>query len=90
MKRALITALLTALLVLPMATAASAHVHGITPLSCPGVGNGNSGVVAAEGTPAWATNGGPLTGLIPRDTGKAPLTIGDGGFKPANNPHCAP
>jgi hypothetical protein len=42
--------------------------------------------VAADGanrtdtTPASATSMGPITGLIPRDVGSAPLTIGDGGF----------
>jgi len=58
---------------------AHAHVHGITPLSSCSVDNENSGGLATNGTPAAAANGGPITGLIPRDTGNAPLTVGDGG-----------
>jgi len=69
------------------ATPASAHVHGITPLTC-GIGSAQSGGNGTDDTPAAAANGGPITGLIPRDVGSAPLGIGDGGFRPANNPHC--
>ena len=58
---------------------ASAHVHGITPLRDITVDNANSGALATNDTPAAAANGGPITGLIPRDTGNAPLTAGDGG-----------
>ena len=59
---------------------ASAHVHGITPLlglSC-NVDLGTAGANATNGTPADDANGGPIKGLIPRDTGNAPLTGGPG------------
>jgi hypothetical protein len=59
---------------------ASAHVHGVTPLNQISVDSANSGGLATNDTPAAAANGGPITGLIPRDTGEAPLTGGDGGF----------
>ena len=74
--------MLAAVLVMMLAPAASAHVHGITPLLC-GIGNANSGGGGTDGTPADAANGGPITGLIPRDVGNAPLTMGDGGFRAA-------
>jgi hypothetical protein len=57
---------------------ATAHVHGITPLRCLGVAD--DGANRTDMTPASAANGGPILGLIPRDVGSAPLTIGDGGF----------
>jgi uncharacterized membrane protein len=57
---------------------ASAHVHGITPLRCVGVAD--DGANQTDATPASAANGGPISGLIPRDVGNAPLTVGDGGF----------
>ena len=66
---------------------ASAHVHGITPLRDCTVDNANSGALAVNDTPASTTNGGPITGLIPRDVGSAPLTSGDGGFG-ATDGHC--
>lgn len=59
---------------------ASAHVHGITPLIQISVDNPNSGGNGTNGTPADDANGGPISGLIPRDTGSAPLGFGDGGF----------
>jgi hypothetical protein len=62
------------------AGAASAHVHGITPLLQCSVVPDNAGANQTDGTPASASNGGPIQGLIPRDVGNAPLTIGDGGF----------
>jgi hypothetical protein len=57
---------------------ATAHVHGITPLRCVGVAD--DGANRTDQTPASATNGGPISGLIPSDVGKAPLTFGQGGF----------
>jgi hypothetical protein len=60
------------------ASPAAAHVHGITPLRC--VGTANDGANQTDATPAAAANGGPISGLIPRDVGNAPLTVGDGGF----------
>lgn len=59
--------------------ASFAHVHGITPLSQCTVDNPNSGGLGTDGTPADDANGGPIVGLIPRDTGNAPLAPGDGG-----------
>jgi hypothetical protein len=63
--------------VLPAAPA-TAHVHGITPLRC--VGTVNDGANRTDMTPASALSGGPISGLIPRDVGQAPLTVGDAGF----------
>ncbi|MBA3262961.1 MAG: hypothetical protein H0T69_10950 [Thermoleophilaceae bacterium] len=60
------------------AGSATAHVHGITPLRC--VGTANDGANQTDMTPASAALDGPIAGLIPRDVGKAPLTVGDGGF----------
>ena len=79
MRRIVLAMMLAALLVLMVVPAASAHVHGITPLTC-GIGNANSGGSASQGD--------PITGLIPRDVGNSPPTVGDGGFRLANNPHC--
>jgi hypothetical protein len=56
----------------------AAHVHGITPLRC--VGIAADGANQTDTTPASAANDGPISGLIPRDVGNTPLTIGDGGF----------
>ena len=66
---------------------ASAHVHGITPLIDCGTANANAGGNGTDGTPADDANGGPIAGLIPRDTGSAPLTGGDGG-RDATAGHC--
>jgi hypothetical protein len=74
--------LVVSLVVLP-GSAASAHVHGVTPLlQCSGV-PANAGANQTDSTPAAAVNGGPITGLIPRDVGSSPLDIGDGGFTAA-------
>jgi hypothetical protein len=77
--RALIGALaaVSGMALLPAAPA-TAHVHGLTPLRCVGVTN--DGANQTDTTPASSTRGGPIGGLIPRDVGKAPLTVGDGGF----------
>lgn len=66
---------------------AAAHVHGITPLDGCTVDSPNSGARGTDGTPADDANGGPIAGLIPRDTGQAPLTGGDGGSGAATG-HC--
>ena len=68
-------------------TAGSAHVHGLTPLLVCG-NTAVDGADRTDTTPASATNGGPITGLIPRDVGNAPLTVGDGGFDAAAVDHC--
>jgi hypothetical protein len=65
---------------------ASAHVHGITPLRA--CGSATDGAARTDTTPASAINGGPITGLIPRDVGSAPLTVGDGGFDAPAVTHC--
>ena len=59
---------------------ASAHVHGVTPLAQITVDNPNSGGLGTNGTPADDANGGPIAGLISRDTGESGLGGGDGGF----------
>ena len=53
------------------------------------VDNTVTGANQTNNTPASAVNGGPITGLIPRDVGNGPLTVGDGGFD-APVPVCAP
>jgi hypothetical protein len=65
-------------LTLTVIGSAFAHVHGITPLLCVGVED--DGANRTDSTPAAIANGGPIVGLIPRDVGRAPLTVGDGGF----------
>jgi hypothetical protein len=78
MRRLLLSLALGFTLALSMAGTSFAHVHGLTPLRCVGVAN--DGADRTDTTPAAAANGGPITGLIPRDVGRAPLTVGDGGF----------
>jgi hypothetical protein len=70
-----------------VAAPAMAHVHGVTPLSGCTVDNPNSGGLATDGTPADDANGGPIAGLIPRDTASSPLVPGDGGSGAATG-HC--
>jgi len=79
--------LLAALILAFAAVPAFAHVHGVTPLSDCGQANANAGGNGTNGTPADDDNGGPIAGLIPRDTGNAPLTGGDGG-RDATNGNC--
>jgi len=72
-------------------SSAEAHVHGITPLlqlDCI-LDNTVTGANQTNNTPASSVNEGPITGLIPRDVGSAPLTGGDGGFD-APVPVCSP
>lgn len=81
MRRALLFGAIVALLLLTMVPAASAHVHGITPLLDLGckVDNATTGANQTNNTPAAAVNGGPISGLIPSTVGNAPLLSGDGG-----------
>ncbi len=82
MRRMMLALIVVALLVVGFAPAAFGHVHGVTPLlnlDCTGVDNSVTGGNATNGTPADDANDGPIAGLIPRDTGSAPLTGGDGG-----------
>ena|SRR3990172_1097517 len=90
----LVSLALLAALALPLSPnigSAHAHVHGVTPLLKLGcvVDNTVTGANRTNNTPAAAPNGGPITGLIPRDVGNAPLTVGDGGFN-APVPVCNP
>jgi hypothetical protein len=78
MRRLMVSLSLGMLLALATAGSTFAHVHGITPLRCVGVED--DGANRTDSTPASAANGGPIFGLIPRDVGNAPLTVGDGGF----------
>jgi hypothetical protein len=78
LRAALVVLAVTGAMALLPASPAAAHVHGITPLRC--VGTANDGANQTDTTPAAAANGGPISGLIPRDVGNAPLTVGDGGF----------
>ncbi|MCA1834058.1 MAG: hypothetical protein ABR548_00220 [Actinomycetota bacterium] len=58
------------------AAPAAAHVHGITPLHTIAT---ECGVTTEANTGANRAQGEPIHGLIPRDVGQAPLTVGDGG-----------
>ena len=78
MRRFTLAVATAAVLSLATVGATLGHVHGITPLRCVGVAD--DGANAVDDTPAAAANGGPISGLIPRDVGRAPLTVGDGGF----------
>jgi hypothetical protein len=63
------------------ASAASAHVHGITPLRCTPA-PANAGANQTDGTPASATNGGPISGVIPITMG-GNVPLHGGGFDAA-------
>lgn len=57
-----------------------AHLYGITPLNeCSGDNYDKSGGKGTNSTPADYATANPISGLIPSDTGNAPLTGGDGG-----------
>lgn len=78
MRRLIISLTLAATLAITVVGSAFAHVHGLTPLRCVGVAD--DGANQTNSTPASTANGGPVGGLIPRDLGNAPLTVGDAGF----------
>ena len=88
MKRLIVALIVAMALSTATVVPAFAHVHGITPLLQCSVDNINSGGLAVNlnDTPAAASNGGPIKGLIPRDVRNAPLTGGDGGFGKSNCP----
>jgi hypothetical protein len=65
-----------ALIVAP-ATAASAHVHGVTPLRCTPAPD-NAGANQTNETPASAANGGPIAGVIPITAGGNVTLFGEG------------
>jgi hypothetical protein len=73
-------AAMTALVLLPTG-AASAHVHGITPLRCTPA-PANAGANQTNVTPASATNGGPISGVIPITMG-GNVPLNGGGFDAA-------
>jgi hypothetical protein len=75
--RAFIISACVAVATAVFAAPAGAHVHGITPLLT--LAN-ECGVTSLANTGANRAQGDPITGLIPRDVGNAPLTGGDGGF----------
>jgi hypothetical protein len=77
MRRMIASMAVAASLTLLSVASALGHVHGITPLRC--VAPENAGANQTDSTPAALDNGGPIFGLIPRDVGNAPLTVGDGG-----------
>ena len=54
------------------------HVHGITPLGCPGftTENANAGASRTEDGPADSELGGPIIGQIPTGTGNASFVPG--------------
>ena len=68
-------AAVTAALVLGPVTAASAHVHGITPLNCTPA-PANAGANQTENTPAHENGG--LTGVIPITKGGNVVLFGEG------------
>jgi hypothetical protein len=88
LRRALVLATMVISVVTVPAGAASAHVHGITPLLSCGGDVSVTGANRTDGTPASAANGGPISGLIPSTVGKASLEPGDGGFDAAAVDHC--
>ena len=65
------------LLAVVPATAASAHVHGITPLLCTPA-PANAGANQTDETPASAANGGPIAGVIPITAGGNVVQFGEG------------
>jgi hypothetical protein len=79
-RRILVGAALVGMFGLVPTGGASAHVHGVTPLLRCGGDLSVTGANRTDQTPAAFANGGPIMGLIPRDVGSAPLTVGDGGF----------
>ena len=81
MRRAILLVAIVAVMTLTIVSAASAHVHGITPLLDLGckVDNTIAGANQTNNTAAAAVNGGPISGLIPSTVGNAPLAGGDGG-----------
>jgi hypothetical protein len=78
MLRLVIGAIVTvAVLVLIPLPAASAHVHGITPLRCTPAPD-NAGANQTNQTPAAAANGGPIAGVIPITMGGNVTLFGEG------------
>ena len=75
------TALTVSALLLIPTTAASAHVHGITPLRCTPAPD-NAGANQTNETPASAANGGPISGVIPITMG-GNVPLHGGGFNAA-------
>jgi hypothetical protein len=74
-RRGILCAMLAGSVIVVPATAASAHVHGITPLDECSVVPDNAGANQTDSTAA----DGVINGLIPSTVGQAPLSCGDGG-----------
>ena len=68
--------------VLLPAGAASAHVHQITPLRCTPAPS-NAGANQTDVTPASATQGGPISGVIPVVASGGVVTLQGEGFDAA-------
>jgi hypothetical protein len=64
------------------ATAASAHVHKITPLRCTPAPD-NAGANQTDETPASAASGGPISGVIPVVRSDGVVTLEGEGFDAA-------
>jgi hypothetical protein len=64
------------------AAAASAHVHKITPLLCTPAPS-NAGANQTDVTPASATQGGPISGVIPVVRSEGVVTLEGEGFDAA-------
>ena len=76
-RRGAVVGFVAGLLAVVPATAASAHVHGITPLRCTPA-PANAGANQTDETPASAANGGPVAGVIPITAGGAVVLFGEG------------
>ena len=70
----------SALTLIPVSSA-SAHVHGINPLRCTPA-PANAGGNQTNETPASATEGGPISGVIPVTMGGS-VPLNGGGFDAA-------
>jgi hypothetical protein len=71
-----------AVAVLVPAAAASAHVHKVTPLLCTPAPS-NAGANQTDVTPASATQGGPISGVIPVVRSGGVVTLEGEGFDAA-------
>ena len=80
MKKLILAIVIVVALTLATVSPAFAHVHGVTPLNDCGQADASAGGNGTNGTPADDANDGPITGLIPRDTGEGSIGFGDGGF----------
>jgi len=82
LQRASVLTVAGAAAVLLPAAAASAHVHKITPLRCTPAPS-NAGANQTDTTPASATLGGPISGVIPVVRSGGVVTLEGEGFDAA-------